>query len=150
MDRSINANMMTLFDITDVLNGKDKCPTIERLYFLDARETSTMPRKQFPCYICDAVKDKNGTVKYITLGIVQWVLGGPQIVKVQVTTEKLNIQYRLWDRAPSENLIALSPFPKQTAVNKKEEKLKKSISASAEASGETGEQNEEESGESGT
>ena len=89
MNRSKWAYVIDIHGIAELTNLKPESPVIDKMIFIDTAPTKRVPRRQFPCYITDVIKDKEGVAKALDVAIVQWIYGEPQIVKVRIGMETI-------------------------------------------------------------
>lgn len=110
MNRSTGAVILTMQDLADMYDSNSESPVIDRMIFIDVRETSKSPRRQFPCYICDVDKVHNK----FKVALIQWVSGSPQVVIVSIGEDAIqkDKKVQFWDKAPTRDLLIMHPISK--------------------------------------
>lgn len=108
MNRTMNAQLVDLEGIKEMVDLEALNPMIDKLMFLETRPTKNMPSKIFPCYV-EAYSENEPT--RLLIDIFQLRNGEYSLIQVEESSEDLGKKFVLWNGVPTNDLRGkISPF----------------------------------------
>ena len=111
MERLDQVEELTLDMIPDLVKNPTWNFTVNKLLFLETRQTEKMPRKVFPCYIMDYAHpaDDESKVYEMLVCIIQFMKGEPQMITTTIHAEEVGVSRRFWKMPPSDTYLDSLP-----------------------------------------
>ena len=116
---SENAKIIEAEELKAIIEEEYSNPTIERLMFIETKETEKVPGKVFPCYLEAWAKDELGkegqeAKLMFQICIAQCTGGNFGMLRVVINEDELGISKRIWDKPPTKGLREQYPFVEGT------------------------------------
>lgn len=105
---SENAKIMSPEEVKDLIEEHFSNPMIDRMMFVETRETPALEGRIFPCY-AEAYGTERGEFA-LQCTIVTLVNGEFNMVRVVIHNSELGVTKRIWDKPPTKGLREQYPF----------------------------------------
>lgn len=115
MVRFENAHVIEAEELKELIEEDYSNPTIDRMMFIETKQTEKMPGKVFPCFVVAYGQEENAEMKVdpglrFRMYIAQSANGEFGLVEVIIMANELGITKRIWDKPPTKGLSENIPW----------------------------------------
>ena len=119
-----NSNLMSVDQITDIINTNPANPVISRMIFIETRKSKNCARKVFPCYPIARGDDDGKAEDSILIAVVQ-AAGGTKffVGYINMPVKDIGVTCRFWDMPPTDILMDQDPLPPAPDIPEPDEEV---------------------------